>query len=250
MVRSNSMKSSQAAFTECTLELESGMKINYVAPAHAAPLKENSSIENSSGSVSRKRSFLEGSDPREEWEGAFEMCYALDHAVRFETDDLVKGRKILEIGFCTALPSLFAVKHGAKHITLHSSDSKMMESCVNPTLSRNKIKNMQHRIICSSLKDLRKLVQPNEFEVIFAVEFFNSEKNRFEEIHDFIDYVLSNDGVCLLESRMFYINCESSLHEFLDLVKTKGKFDVYTRWSTPKSKIIQRKVIQLTRAIR
>lgn len=33
------------------------------------------------------------------------------------------------------------------------------------------------------------------FEVIFAVECFNSEKNRFEEIHDFIDYALANDGV-------------------------------------------------------
>ncbi|VDP14868.1 unnamed protein product [Onchocerca flexuosa] len=88
------------------------------------------------------------------------------------------------------------------------------------------------------------------FEVIFAVEIFNNEKNRFEEVHDFIDYALTNDGVCLLESRMFYMNCESSLQDFLDLVKTKGKFDVYTRWSTPKSEIIQRRVIQLTRAIR
>ncbi|KAL4002282.1 hypothetical protein ACH3XW_2810 [Acanthocheilonema viteae] len=250
MVRSNLTKSSQAAFIEGTLELESGLKINYVAPAHAAPIKENSSAENSSGSITRKKSFMEGSDPREEWEGVFEMCYALDHAIRFETDDLVKGRKILEIDFCTALPSVFAIKNGAKHITLHSSDNEMMESCVKPTLSRNKIKSTQYRILCSSLEDLRKLVKSNEFEVIFSVEFFNKEKNRFEEIHNFIDYALATDGVCLLESRMFYINCESSLQEFLDLVKTKGKFDVYTRWSTPKSEIIQRKVIQLTRAIR
>ncbi|CAG9532344.1 unnamed protein product [Cercopithifilaria johnstoni] len=247
MVRSNSTKSSQGAFIEGTLELDSGLKISYVAPAHAASIKENSSIEKN---VSRKTSFIEGSDPREEWEGVFEMCYALDHAVRFETDDLVKGRKVLEIGFCTALPSVFAAKNGAKHITLHSSDSEVMESCVKPTLSRNKIKNVQHRTLCSSLEDLRKLIKPNEFEVIIAVELFNSEKNRFEEIHDFTDYALANDGVCLLESRMFYINCESSLHEFLDLVKSKGKFDVYTRWSTPKSEIIQRKVIQLTRTVR
>ncbi|EFO22850.1 hypothetical protein LOAG_05640 [Loa loa] len=250
MVLSNSMKSSQAAFSEGTLELESGLKINYVAPAYAAPLKESSSTENSTGSVPRKRSFIKGNDPREEWEGVFAMCYALDHAVRFETDDLVKGCKVLEIGFCTALPSVFAIKNGAKHITLHSSNNEMVESCVKLTLSRNKIKNMQHRILRNSLEDLRKLVERNEFEVIFAVEFFNSEKKRFEEIHDFIDYALANNGVCFLESRMFYINYESSLHEFLDLVKTKGKFDVYTRWSTPKSEIIQRRVIQLTRAIR
>uniref|UniRef100_A0A915PGJ8 Methyltransferase type 11 domain-containing protein n=1 Tax=Setaria digitata TaxID=48799 RepID=A0A915PGJ8_9BILA len=247
MVLSNSTKSSQAAFSEGTLELESGMKISYVAPAHAAPLKENSLAENSLSSVPRKRSFMDGINPREEWEGVCDMCYALDHAVRFETDDLVKGRKI---GFCTALPSVFAIKNGAKHITLHSNNNEMMESCVKPTLSRNKIKNVQQRTLCSSLEDLRKLVDPNEFDVILAVEFFNREGNRFEEIHDFIDYALANDGVCLLESRMFCINCESSLHDFLDLVKSKGKFDVYTRWSTPKSEIIQRRVIQLTRAMR
>ncbi|OZC11467.1 hypothetical protein X798_01325 [Onchocerca flexuosa] len=207
MVLSNSTKSNQAAFTDGTLELESGLKIDYVAPAHAVSLKESSSTENSMGFVLRKRSFMDGSDPWEDWEGVFEMCYALDHAVRFETDTLVKGCKVLEIGFCTGLPSVFALKNGAKHITLHSN-------------------------------------------VIFAVEIFNNEKNRFEEVHDFIDYALTNDGVCLLESRMFYMNCESSLQDFLDLVKTKGKFDVYTRWSTPKSEIIQRRVIQLTRAIR
>ncbi|KAK6101292.1 hypothetical protein QQG55_4030 [Brugia pahangi] len=250
MVLSNSTKSSQAAFSERTLELESGLKINYVAPVHAVPSKENSSTENSTGLVPRKRSFIEGSDPWEYWEGVFEMCYALDHAIQFETDDLVKGCQVLEIGFCTALPSVFAIKNGAKHITLHSNNTEMMESCVKSTLSRNKIKNVQHRLLYSSLEDLRKLVGRNEFEVIFVVEFFNSQKNQFEEIHDFIDYALANNGICLFESRMFYINCESSLHEFLDLVKMKGKFDIYTRWSTPKSEITQRKVIQLTRAIR
>lgn len=59
MVRPNSTKSNQAAFIEGTLELESGLKINYVAPAHAAPIKENSSVENSLTSVPRK-SFMEG----------------------------------------------------------------------------------------------------------------------------------------------------------------------------------------------
>lgn len=38
-----------------------------------------------------------GNDPREQWKGVFGMCYALDHAVRFETDDLVKGCKVLEV---------------------------------------------------------------------------------------------------------------------------------------------------------
>lgn len=60
MVHSDSTKSSETSFMEGTLELESGLKINYVAPAHETPIKENSSIENSIGSVSRKKSFIEG----------------------------------------------------------------------------------------------------------------------------------------------------------------------------------------------
>ncbi|MCP9259143.1 hypothetical protein DINM_002111 [Dirofilaria immitis] len=254
MVLSNSAKSNQAAFSECILELESGMKIDYVAPAYAAPLMENSSIENSMSSVLRKevlwtavvlatniyltplsRSLLKGfrSDPREEWEGVFEMCYALDHAVRFETDTLVKGCKVLEIGFCTGLPSVFAMKNGAEHITLNSNNNELMESCMKSTFSRNRIKSVQYKILRNSMEEFRNTMKPNEwvlarnntsqeniaglclwFEVIFAVEFFNSEKNRFEEIHDFIDYALTNNGVCLLESRMSYINCESSLQDF------------------------------------
>ncbi|VDO43818.1 unnamed protein product [Onchocerca flexuosa] len=162
MVLSNSTKSNQAAFTDGTLELESGLKIDYVAPAHAVSLKESSSTENSMGFVLRKRSFMDGSDPWEDWEGVFEMCYALDHAVRFETDTLVKGCKVLEIGFCTGLPSVFALKNGAKHITLHSNNNELMESCMKSTLSRNKIRNLQHRIVCRSLEDFRKLMEPNQ----------------------------------------------------------------------------------------
>lgn len=250
MVLLNATKDGQAAVLENTLELQSGLKIHYMVPSHAAPVKENSPTENTIGVAVRKSSNFDGNDPREDWEGVFEMCYALDHAVQFETEDLLKGRKVLEIGFCTALPSVFALSNGAEHVTLHSNDDEMMETYVKPTLTRNKIKGVQRKTFSSSLEDFRKSVNPNEFDVILAVEIFSTEKNHFEEIHDFIDYALTNDGVCLLESRMFYINCEGSLPDFLDLVKVKGKFDVYTRWSSPKTEIIQRKVIQLTRAIR
>lgn len=60
MVLSSLTMSGQAALSAGTLELESGLKINFVAPAYAAPVMENSSVEDSIGSVSRKRSFVEG----------------------------------------------------------------------------------------------------------------------------------------------------------------------------------------------
>lgn len=51
---------SQAAVSENILELESGHKISYVAPAHAAPTKENSPIENGTGMIVRKSSSIDG----------------------------------------------------------------------------------------------------------------------------------------------------------------------------------------------
>ncbi|KHN85653.1 Cyclin-dependent kinase 16 [Toxocara canis] len=54
----------------------------------------------------------------------------------------------------------------------------------------------------------------------------------------------------LLTARMYYFNCEGNLPVFLDLIKSRGKFEVYTRWTSSKNDVVQRKVIQLTRTIR
>ena len=54
----------------------------------------------------------------------------------------------------------------------------------------------------------------------------------------------------LLTARTFYFNCDGNLPEFLSLIKSKGKFDVYVRWCSSKLDVVQRKVVQLTRIIR
>lgn len=53
-----------------------------------------------------------------------------------------------------------------------------------------------------------------------------------------------------MESRSFYHNCEISLTQLLELAKTYYRFDWFARWSSPKFDVVQRKVVQLTRAIR
>ncbi|VDN39367.1 unnamed protein product [Gongylonema pulchrum] len=84
-----------------------------------------------------------------------------------------------------------------------------MDTYVKPTLTRSKVKNEQHRTFCSSLEEIRNLVKPREFDVILAVEMFNTDKIKFEEIHDLIDYALSNDGIC----------CRARLYSAYDHVK-------------------------------
>lgn len=60
----------------------------------------------------------------DEWDGVHEYCQALDHLIEVEMDqELFEGKRVLEIGFCTGLPSIFALDHGANSATVYCSVS-------------------------------------------------------------------------------------------------------------------------------
>ncbi|VDN04742.1 unnamed protein product [Thelazia callipaeda] len=249
MIVSNSSPKSKITVVENTLELQYGEEIRYIAPANAIRKRKKSQTDYRDCLLPAIR-YLKENDPREDWEGVCEMCDALDDTVRYQLDDLVKGRNVLEIGLCTALPTVFAVRNGAKHVTLISDNLEIMESCVKPTLARNKIDEGLYEIVYSSPEDRKKVVKQHGYEVILAVDILNNAKNRFEEIHDIIDHAMDNYGICLLESQVFYDSGQISLADFMEMVKMKRKFEIFVRWSSPKMQVIQRKVIQLTRSMR
>ncbi|KHN82678.1 Uncharacterized protein F22B7.9 [Toxocara canis] len=257
MVLLNLPKNSQvAAASNCELILESGRCIRYVAPAHANPTKEIytesvTSLESDKAhSVTRKRSSYDASDPSDDWEGVNALCQTLDTVLKCESEDIVKGKNVLEIGFCTGLPSVFALENGASHVTLCCADDAMLNSCVKPTLARNKVKQAKRKFIYGDVENLKRSSKEKHYDVIFATELLNTDRVSFEHLHDILDYALAPDGICLLTARMYYFNCEGNLPVFLDLIKSRGKFEVYTRWTSSKNDVVQRKVIQLTRTIR
>ncbi|VDN51905.1 unnamed protein product [Dracunculus medinensis] len=190
---------------------------------------------------------IEKNDRSDDWEGVSILCQALDTAFKYESESLVAGKSILEMGFCTGLPSVFSLTNRAAHVTLFSMEEIIMNDCVKPTLARNKVKPTQKRLIFGEFSDLRKSTDQNRFDIILASEYLNTDKFSYEELHDIIDYLLTPDGLCIFSSRMSYFHHEG---KFIDLIKVKGKFDVFERWSSPKSDFVQRKVIQLTRVIR
>uniref|UniRef100_A0A158R4D7 MTS domain-containing protein n=1 Tax=Syphacia muris TaxID=451379 RepID=A0A158R4D7_9BILA len=254
-------KASQAAATNCELLLESGKCIHYVAPAHANPCKEVHTESNdiiADNNIAKRKSSYGANDSSDDWEGVNALCHVLDSMVQCETDAFTEGRSVLEacfkcvalIGFATGLPSVFALANGARQATVHCSNKENLECFIKPTFNRNKVNQSRRKFICGDLKNLRNSTKPKQFDVILAPEYINANLTEFEALHDFIDYALAADGICLLTARMFYFNCDGSLPEFLSLVKARGKFDVYIRWSSSKLDVVQRKVVQLTRIIR
>uniref|UniRef100_A0A915BKE0 Uncharacterized protein n=2 Tax=Parascaris univalens TaxID=6257 RepID=A0A915BKE0_PARUN len=256
VLQSSSETSQVAASANCELTMESGRCIRYVAPAHANPSKVTyaesvtSMDSDTSHRAIRKRSSYDASDSSDDWEGVNAICQTLDTALKHECEDMFKGKDVLEIGFCTGLPSVLALENGAAHATLYSADEAMMNLCVKPTLARNKIKQSKRKFISGDLGVVKQSSKEKQYDVIFAIEFLNTDRASFEHLHDILDYALASDGICLLTARMYYFNCEGNLPEFLNLIKSKGKFEAYTRWTSPKSDVVQRKVIQLTRTIR
>ncbi|VDD86348.1 unnamed protein product [Enterobius vermicularis] len=252
MVLITSAKASEAAASSCKLVLESGKCIDYVAPAHAnlSPEIQSESNDIVSDDFAGRRKSSYASDSSDDWEGVNALCHVLDNIIQYESDEIVDGQSVLEVGFSTGLPSIFALANGASHVTLHCPDKEMLDCFIKATFSRNQVKLSQRKFVTGDLDNLKKSTKPKQFDVILAPEYINANHTEFEALHDFLDYALAPDGICLLTARTFYFNCDGNLPEFLSLIKSKGKFDVYVRWCSSKLDVVQRKVVQLTRIIR
>uniref|UniRef100_A0A914CVU9 Uncharacterized protein n=1 Tax=Acrobeloides nanus TaxID=290746 RepID=A0A914CVU9_9BILA len=124
-----------------------------------------------------------------------------------------------------------------------------LECFIKPTLIRNDIAINQLNFTSGHLKNALDEHSQNRYNVVLAPELLHNKKEKYEELHDFIDMVLSDDGIVLLSGRTYYTNCDGNLPAFLNLIKQKGRFDAIIRWSLPYRDLAPRKFVQLTRKI-
>ncbi|RCN47716.1 hypothetical protein ANCCAN_06180 [Ancylostoma caninum] len=184
------------------------------------------------------------------WEGVNSLCQLLDAIVETEMEtDFFEGKSVLEIGFATGLPSVYAYENGAAEIALHSPSKSSLQMYCKPTLRRNAIPENKCKFSSGDLSQMRKAIGGKRFDVILAAELLNRSEDEFEMVHQILDEALSHDGICLLSSPTHYFTIDSSLTSFLDLVKRHRQFDVIERWSSPRTDVVQRKVVQLTRSL-
>ncbi|KAI6239085.1 hypothetical protein M3Y99_00611500 [Aphelenchoides fujianensis] len=181
------------------------------------------------------------------WQGVADMCQAIDDFMENEKDnDLLIHKSVLEIGFTTGLPSLLALDSGAADVTVHSLDKLSSELFIAPTFKRNQISRTLYKSDHQCMTNLA----TKKFDVILAPELTASDEELFPLLHDILDAALSPNGIILLSARPFYEHCSGSIQGFLDLVKHRGCFDAHVRWTSPKSELAPRQLIQLTRSLR
>nr|CDJ93185.1 Hypothetical protein CBG22932 [Haemonchus contortus] len=237
----------------CELKLESGRFIRYVAPKDANPVKEvcgRGSYAEITLPPRKKSSTSDGVDQAIFWEGVNALCQMLDAIVETEMEtDFFEGKNVLEIGFATGLPSVYAYENGANEVTLHSNSKTSLQMYCKPTLRRNAIPENKCKFSSGDLSQMKKAIGGKRFDVILAPELLYRREDEFEMVHQILDEALSHDGICFLSSPTHYFTVDSSLSSFLDLVKKYRKFDVMERWSSPRTDVVQRKVIQLTRSL-
>ncbi|KAK6042827.1 hypothetical protein COOONC_19668 [Cooperia oncophora] len=191
----------------------------------------------------KKSSTSEGVDQSVLWEGVNTLCQVMDAIVESEMEtDFFEGKDVLEIGFATGLPSVYAYENGAAEVVLHSSSKTSLQMYCKPTLRRNAIPENKCKFSSGDLSQMKKAIGGKKFDVILAAELLYRHEDEFELAHEILDEALSHDGICFLSSPTHYFTVDSNLASFLDLVKKYRKFDVVERWSSPRTDVVQRKV--------
>ncbi|CAI5445720.1 unnamed protein product [Caenorhabditis angaria] len=227
----------------CELQLESGRNIQYIAARNANPRGH----VGDQLPIIRKSSFHPIIN---DWESVNTLCHAIDNIVEIEMEtDFFYNKSVLEIGFSTGLPSVYAFENGANEIAIYTNDNTNTELYCKPTLRRNNIPNNKTKVSAGTIQDLRKFLGGKKFDVILAPDLLNRSQAEFDLVHDLIEEAMANDGICLLSSLTYYHHVDGSLDAFLDLVKRRRQFDALEKWSSSKHDIIQQKVVQLTRSL-
>ncbi|CAD5221632.1 unnamed protein product [Bursaphelenchus xylophilus] len=198
-----------------------------------------------------KRKVSESQDDNESWEGVLDMCQAMDDIIEIDKEsELMAEKSVLEIGFCTGLPSVFALDSGASDVTIHAWSSTALEFYVKPTMKRNKVPKNICKFNSSILKSTIQSLGGKKFDVIVAPELLQMDETDFEEVHGILDAALKPFGIVLICSRSYYPHCSGNIPAFMEMCKMKGVFDAYLRWSSTKPDQDSHRVIQLTRTLR
>jgi predicted nicotinamide N-methyase len=234
------------------LHMESGKIIRYVAPMSLDCTEMNEHQQVVMLAQEKRLLFGDVSEEVEKWGGVADLCQIIDNIVEIEKEtELFKGKKILEVGFCTGLPSVYALEHGASAATLVCTDIDALESYVKPTIRKNNLRKLVNYFACD-LDQLKNEFETNKFDIIIAPELVNTKQEYFEQIHDMLELALAPNGMIFFSGRTHYNRSDGSMPAMLDIIKSKNCFDIMERSTINPSRTetAPRKVVQLMQKIR
>jgi len=227
--------------------MESG-NIPFVAPVTLTNAKVNEHQQVVLLAQEKRLLFGDLNEEMDKWSGASDFCSAIDNIVEIENEtDLFEGKRILEVGFCTGLATIYALEHGAIDATLVYPTEEAFETYIKPTMSQNKVNGKVDYII-GDVDNLKDKIGSEKFDIILAPELVLTKEEYFERIHDLLDAALAVDGMIILSGRTHYNNCSGNMPSMLEMIKSKNRFDAIDR--TPNSlrhDTAPRKIVQLFR---
>jgi hypothetical protein len=130
------------------------------------------------------------------WLGIQEFCQALDDMIVIEKDkELFIGKSVLEIGFSTGIPSVFALDCGASEITVHSWDKQSMATYVEGTIRRNAIPKNLCKFNTGELEACLESLGGKKFDVILAPELIHTSEENYGTIVEILNAALADHGI-------------------------------------------------------
>lgn len=226
------------------LRLGSSRCIRYVAPLTVEIAAAATNDKKIVPTMKRTDYFL----INDAWEGVGEMCQAIDDVMEIEKEtELLIGKSVLEIGFATGLLSVLALNSGASEVTVHTWNKLILDSYIKPTMRRNNVPRNMYKFNSSDMQNCLQSLGGKKYDVILAPEFICADECNFPVLHDILDAALAPDGIIFLSGRSFYPNVSGSMPAFMELIKTRGCFDAFIRWTSPKTELAPRKLVQLSR---
>uniref|UniRef100_A0AC34RBC8 Uncharacterized protein n=1 Tax=Panagrolaimus sp. JU765 TaxID=591449 RepID=A0AC34RBC8_9BILA len=238
------VSSEMIATTNNEFCMMSGNSLHYVAPVS---LITGNDDEQQMAILAQENRLLFGDDEFDRWVGVGEICQAIDNIVEIERETgFFKGKTVLEVGFTSGLPSVYAMKHGAKSVTIYNESNSLMDAYVKPTMRRNNL-NENVEYLIGDFENLKTILENRKFDVIIAPEMVNTKLSYFEESHDILDQILADDGIIFFSGRTHYNNCDGNMPAMLDLIKSKNRFDVIDRSQLFTNQTVPRKIVQLSR---
>uniref|UniRef100_A0A914C934 Uncharacterized protein n=1 Tax=Acrobeloides nanus TaxID=290746 RepID=A0A914C934_9BILA len=189
MVVSKSMAAAKIRTNVHEFTLDSGKKIKFVAPRNVVLSKDIVPIMRPAEGPS-----LDGHSS-DDWEGVQDCCQAMDDMIEIEMEHgLFEDKKVLEIGFCTGLPSVFAFQCGAKEVGIYCDSQAALECYIKPTLRRNNVSQEMYKIV-SALQLSSIDASSNGYDVIIAPELISNTGENLVLFHSIFERVLKDGGI-------------------------------------------------------
>ena len=180
------------------------------------------------------------------WSCAIDLCrYLLSQTTRMAATD-----EVLEVGCGQALPSIAAMYHGARRLTLHDFNAEVLDSCTTSNIVRNLSILHSEGAVSSSGRcsfvhgDWDDFWPVRRFQYILGSDVTYDEE-ACAKLARILRRCLATDGVALIATKKYYFGTGGGVEEFLRVLDVCGLCSE-TVWSSDSTNELDRVILRVS----